>query len=769
VDLDLFFRPCGRQRRDRQRAVRQAVRRHGRHQRKRLGGRHRHESHPRVQCLGGLPNEIRPTWPWGRPATAPGSLAADASGNLWIADTGHNQIQKWRAATSVTSTITSEISIDGKTVNTKVGRCGTETCAITPEWILGAGAYTAGKHTLQVKATDGLGRSTSKTLTVELQKDVTKPTLETTGGLATAPEGWVEQETYNLGATATDAGYGVTSIIAKIDGQQVASWAGSCPDGGCKATISKPIDMSAYSGGSHSAEVLATDGAGNVSKQGWTINVDPEGHISSEETLATLEAVDSTSSVNTVGSAHVEDEYEGTIAGIGVQAGASGSRATETATPVSIAANASDGVTIEIPTSIATACGELGTGVTVELSGKEEEELPRGNSDGCPPASEAGSVPLLTPITVTPTAVLPKTGAQEVNPEQSATVAPNLAANVDLVTRPLFDGAMTFAIIRDSTAPETYSWNVDLEEDQQLKLIDAQHAAVLYTDGHPAFGITAEPAHDAVGTAVSTSLAVSQGKIITLTVGHKASNVVYPVTGGAGWEGGFNTYYVQMPPPEPLPEEEEGETEAEAEFEEVDGEARYTEIAMGPPVADISSVPFSAKQPASIGAKARAYNFFQCHVRGGYEGGIGGTRFREVAQGCHGSFPGVTGTGHVVWATSMSGVFHYKYGHWVWINEQPDCRKWGETWEKPAIVHCYATSPNPASVHLNVVSDLRFGEGAGWGSGSVGRASCATFEGVLPIRPGDARPFYGTMHLWHEWVWPDQQCPWGHFEHPTGH
>jgi hypothetical protein len=126
---------------------------------------------------------------------------------------------------------------------------------------------------------------------------------------------------------------------------------------------------------------------------------------------------------------------------------------------------------------------------------------------------------------------------------------------------PLYDGGMTFAQIAGPTAPEEYSWEVQLSDDQVLEQIDERHAEVQYSDNETAFGIVAEPAHDADGSAVPTTLAVSATNIVTLTVHHRAGNpaaggasFVYPVSQGLGWEGGFQTYYVQMPEPEPMPE-----------------------------------------------------------------------------------------------------------------------------------------------------------------------------------------------------------------------
>jgi hypothetical protein len=125
---------------------------------------------------------------------------------------------------------------------------------------------------------------------------------------------------------------------------------------------------------------------------------------------------------------------------------------------------------------------------------------------------------------------------------------------------PLYDGGMTFGEIHGPADPEEYSWTVELSEDQVLRAIDDQHAAVYYGDREVAFGIAAQPAHDADGSAVPTTIAVSDGDVVTLTVHHRAGNpaasgapFVYPILGGSGWEGGFRTIIVPMPGPERMP------------------------------------------------------------------------------------------------------------------------------------------------------------------------------------------------------------------------
>ena len=103
---------------------------------------------------------------------------------------------------------------------------------------------------------------------------------------------------------------------------------------------------------------------------------------------------------------------------------------------------------------------------------------------------------------------------------------------------PIYNGDLSFPEIHSPSDPEDYSWEVQLEAEQ--------HAEAYYAyEHHLAFGITAEPAHDADGSTVPTSLIVSEGNVITLVVHHRAGNpakdgapFVYPIIPGEGWEEG---------------------------------------------------------------------------------------------------------------------------------------------------------------------------------------------------------------------------------------
>ena len=375
-------------------------------------------------------------------------------------------------------------------------------------------------------------------------------------------------------ASAKDpGGRGIVSLTLKIDGQVVGNSAATCPAGGCEKTLSGTLNMVTYKGGSHPAELIATDGAGLTTKKAWTINVDPKGSVTVAEAEDTLEAAEVTTGEPILSPEPEEslplepnDPNEPELISNGNTINSVGA-----ATELTMTSSPSAGFIVETregPT-------------TVE-----------------PLQTSSGATSLIVPGGTAPAAVSGNTGVAS-----------------DSAVLPMNDGARTFQTIRDSLAPEQYSWKIKLEPDQTLTQLDSQHAEV-YTEGtHPSFGISATPAHDAIGTEVPTKLAVTGPNTVTLTVSYKAGNpaaggtpFVYPIVAGAGWQGGFTTYTVQMPPPEPI----EGAPEEEGE----EG-GTYGELWVGPPVhatpaeASLSSgeiTPFVLQT-----LEHRQFRFIECH------------------------------------------------------------------------------------------------------------------------------------------------------------
>jgi sugar lactone lactonase YvrE len=449
---------------------------------------------------------------------APMGIASGPAGNVWLTDTASNQVERWEPEYTGTP-IATEIAVDGKAVDEAEAECSAEGCSVSPEWTLASGAYAAGKHDIAVTVTDGAGNSATKSLPVEVQRDTTKPTLQVSGELFEAPEGWVEQESYGLHASATDGGYGVTSLAFKIDGTWVSSSEQGCADGDCEDSLAKQIDMAPYSGGSHPAEIVATDGAGNTTIRHWTINVDPEGHISAAEAEETLEAADITTESMIVASTNevisAEEQEDGNDPSLVEGKDALASNGVPDLSM--IATNPVAGFTIQTP--IASVHAE--------------------------PTTVGG-------------------GATEmVVAEEAAAISANTTFSVDTIIRPTFNGVMLFQSIRDASSPESYSWTVPLSGGETLKSIDPRDAEIDFEDGTEVMLITAEFAHDAIGKEVPTTLSVSDENVLTLTVAHRGSPFAYPVVAGSGWEGGFSTEIVTRPQDEQELREERERIERE--------------------------------------------------------------------------------------------------------------------------------------------------------------------------------------------------------------
>lgn len=405
-----------------------------------------------------------------------------------------------------------EMKIDGTKVKEWAPGCGLQNCALSGEWTLASSSYSAGVHFGEVTVTDGAGLKASKSVFFEIQRDTVAPTLEATKFFYTAPDGWLEQQSYSNDAAAQDPkGYGVTSLTLKIDGSVVTSVSGTCGGGSCGKSFSGgTTGMAAYEGGAHEAELVAVDGAGNVARKAWTINVNPSGAVPGAEAAATVGAADVTAETGLVASSEEaisgEEREEGNdprlvrdgdeLASVGVPV------------PVEYSTDPSAGVSLQAPEG---------------------------------------------PIGVTPVA----TGTGE-----PSTVVVNEAASVsaglseaDTLVRPIYNGFMNFEAIRSFEAPEAFSWMIELGSGQYLEQVTEQSVGLFYEDGTLAMTINAESAHDAVGTPVPTALQKSAADQVTLTVNHRGGQYVYPVLAGPSFQAPYQAYVTVQPTLEPKPEE----------------------------------------------------------------------------------------------------------------------------------------------------------------------------------------------------------------------
>ncbi len=123
-----------------------------------------------------------------------------------------------------------------------------------------------GEDTVEATVQDAVGLSAIAKGTIHV--DDAAPTGVTLTGL---PSELASGE-FHLKAEATDARSGIKSIALLIDGAQVGTAAGAC-EGACTAKNEWTITGRTYAVGTHTATVIATDKAGNVSNTTVTFKV----------------------------------------------------------------------------------------------------------------------------------------------------------------------------------------------------------------------------------------------------------------------------------------------------------------------------------------------------------------------------------------------------------------------------------------------------------------------------------------------------------------
>jgi len=585
----------------------------------------------------------------------PRGLAVDSDGSIVVTDAKNHRLTRWSHADYDPQAGVTKVEVKVDSEAPKVlynSACGAgKDCSRVGEWTYMANEYATGAHTVVVTVTDGVNLTTSKTLTVNSIKDTTAPQLIASAALFTAPEGWVEQKSYSYSASAKDpGGRGTTSLVLKVDGSVVGSSTGACPSGGCERSLSGTLNVASYSGGAHPAEIIATDGGGLTTKKAWTINVDPKGNISTAEVEDTLKAADETSS----------SEIVAPNAAI---------------IPLKEREGGND------PSL------KAGTGLLLESSGTPDlSDISKAPTDGFSvgvPDSTIHAEPVTTAAGATSAAVI----------ESSVAVEANTHGSADTLVRPVYNGVMSYESIRDTAGPETFSWEVILREGQTLKANGTMDAEILYGDGSPAMLISAEPAHDAVGTSVPTSLTVSEGHIVTLKVAHHSASFVYPVVAGAGWQGGYTTEYVAAP----KDEKELAEERAKKEAEEIAQQEREKQAKWEQESKEFEEGkgPWTVLAPAGHGHYGPPIPF-----PGGETDDQGASASSAISRGntmpyywdlCTYEGPG----GCIAWDLQLSGQFDYN-GNFVWwkpTKPHPHCT-WNAHGANVQLTYCEWSGKN---------------------------------------------------------------------------
>jgi tripartite motif-containing protein 71 len=720
----------------------------------------------------------------------PVGLALDGTGHAFISDYSVHKIDEWNLP-AAHSQISTEVTVDGRRVDAGEASCTAGTCPLSRTWTLEPSKFTVGSHVVTARATDGLGNTATKTLNVKVG-DTTKPALEVGGELISAPEGWVQQGegSYSLTATATDKGFGVTKLAFTIDGAAVASKEQACAAGKCSASISTSVNVKALAAGAHEAEVATIDGAGNASQRKWTINVNPEGVITNGELTATAEAMEETSGSPILAAAEEIPGVEGSTSGVGLTEGEEPGalRATGTYVPMKVSGEAGEGFELHVAglSALAVACDEV-------ENPEEEECVPRAALEEAQAAEEQQiaeglKYPGMIPITVKPVATGPAATEQELLGENTAGSA-NAGEEWDTFTRPVSDGGLSFADIRGSAAPEHYAYQMDLSPELRLQQSDPQHIEVVYWKyGVTAFVITAEQAHDVIGSTVPTHLSISGPEKITLTVEHRGPSpagggFVYPVMGGAGWQGGYYAVAFEMNEPLPPAESEEEEEELEEEGVVVDTSGEFVSVdimGFGPQHVAYSGGSYPTPHSGWAAYIARECDWFPHEVEagtgknptqppaGGKYQGVSKAILDELIYHCHRQPNNQGGYLTPGYAVTVRGTYSWVYGEEAKIRTTPKCLVAGAF--PPVEAGCggprgevRAGGKNPK---VSAYNRVWFKEGTYRGP----LPWCAVLEITLPSEPRlDGKHALQSWEYWHWYKHPQNyhetagQCPWEHF------
>ena len=165
-----------------------------------------------------------------------------------------------------------EILVDGQRQDYAEQQCPGGSCSLNRTWTLHPSDYADGRHTVTIKATDYLDHLTQQSF--QISTDANGPDLSVSGPLVDTSDALVGADP-ELTVDATDRGSGVTSVELLVDGQQADVLAQDCPDWGCELQGTLGPDLSGDDPGSHTYEIVATDGVGNATTESGTFRLDP--------------------------------------------------------------------------------------------------------------------------------------------------------------------------------------------------------------------------------------------------------------------------------------------------------------------------------------------------------------------------------------------------------------------------------------------------------------------------------------------------------------
>jgi streptogramin lyase len=137
----------------------------------------------------------------------PRGLAFAAKNTAFIADAGNHRVTRWSHADydPQSGAASVEVKVDGsKVIQKYTPGCATKNCVINKEVVLNSSEYSAGEHTVEVTATDGVGLPTTKKLPIKLSPS--PPSLSLSGSITEQATLGITRPRYTLNAEAAPNG-----------------------------------------------------------------------------------------------------------------------------------------------------------------------------------------------------------------------------------------------------------------------------------------------------------------------------------------------------------------------------------------------------------------------------------------------------------------------------------------------------------------------------------------------------------------------------------
>jgi hypothetical protein len=349
------------------------------------------------------------------------------------------------AADEDTGVASLALQLDGRTIEeARQPPCPKGGCGLEHKFTPDLSGLPSGTHALTVRAEDRLGNL--ETLSATELIDNTRPLLALSGSLADSADGPLRAKSADLAIAARDPkpGAGIASIDVELDESEVSGYPVRCSEKCASFKANYKYIAALADPGEHTVSVEVADRAGNITRRALAVNVPMRADGTPACSLETKE-----------------------LAAAGVLGGPQATQQLTEALPQSVAR--SRGARDEVN-------GDY-RGPTLRADGDEFEALESRTASEISAAPD-GAVKLNHVACLTLGETTGAATAAEVVNEDSLVYA-NTGPEADTLIRPTTTGVMMVSDLRGPEAPDTYSWNLTVNEDEKVVRLPSGDVAIV--------------------------------------------------------------------------------------------------------------------------------------------------------------------------------------------------------------------------------------------------------------------------------------------------